>query len=265
MRLQLKTYPLVFLICILSLIQVYNVHLAHSQNLEQETFDIPFTRTDILRAQEVAEKIRKLYSENKYYYIFIGRSLTLVRALMDLKGVPNTGLPFSGKSIDLTFSSPFGRQLRPILINHLNQYLPSPHQYKNKQLVLVDFTASGHGLETARKTLDWYFQGQQPLHLLRVSTHGSFLFSFMGRLLGRAMDKTITIHEDSMLTKHYYYSNFDSYAGYGSFSVENGIYRDFNKDNKARFEALKHWIVSIKPSVFPDMTHISCQSYLNLD
>ena len=263
MRRKLKTYSIVFLIWILSLVQVFGVHSVWSQNFEQENYDIPFTRTDILRAQEITQKIRKIYPENKYYYIFVGRSLTLVRALMDIEGVPQTGLPFSGKSIDLTFSSPFGRQLRPILVDHLNQYLPSPSQYENKELVLLDFTASGHGLETALKTLDWYFEGQQPLHLLRVSTQGPFLFSFIGRLLGRAMDKTITIHEDSMLAKHYYHSNFDSYAGYGSFNVETARYRDFDESNQARFEALKQWIVSIRPSVFTGLIQRSCQNYLN--
>jgi hypothetical protein len=222
---------------------------AWSQTPSDIFAEIPFTRRDILRAQELTQKIVELYPTDKYHYVFIGRSLTMIRALMDLQELPNTGLPFSGKSIDLNFDSPFGRELRPILLNHLDHYLPEPTSFSGKELVLLDFTNSGYGILMAQKTLNWYYQGRQKINLLRVSIQPLILRGVFNRLLGRPLDKTIVIDRDSMVAKHFENSNFDSFAGYGKFNVENGTYREFDDNSLNRFVALKRWILQMKPSV----------------
>ncbi len=215
-------------------------------NIEREE-GLPFNRRDILKFEEIKDRILKFYPPEHYHYIFVGRSLTMVRALMDLQNISNTGLPFNGKSIDLSFSSSFGQELEESLRLHFEEYLPDEINRAGKEFVLLDFTSSGAGLLTARKALNWYYQNSQPLHLLRVTTTPSLSLSKLFQIFGRPMDRTIVIDEDSMMARHFFYSNFDHYAGYGSFNIETGRWRDRDQDNAERYQTLLRWIRSIHP------------------
>ena len=210
---------------------------------------ISFTNRDVLAFEIIKNKILKIYPPDRYYYIFVGRSLTMVRALMDLQDIPNTGLPFSGKSLDLNFGSRFGQELQILLREHLDIHLPNQSVVGDKELVLLDYTSSGVGLLTALKALNWYYDGRERIHLLRVAQQAPlFFWNRLDIIWGGPYDRTVVLSEDSMELKHIINSNFDSYAGYGSFSVDTGAWRDVGPTNIKRYQALKKWIVSVRRS-----------------
>lgn len=201
-----------------------------------------FNSKTLQEAQSIQKQVLRFYPPERYHYVFVGRSLTLIRALMEAQGVAQTGLPLRGKSIDLSFSSEFGQRQIPELQNHLRNHLPAQELWQGKELVLLDFTSSGAGLNTAQKLLDWYYQGQQRLHLLRVSTYGSSLNDYLPGFLTKHQSKTIRIPRESMFAIHLLNSNFDSYAGYGTYNLETGKYLDYEAQTLSRYEALKAWL-----------------------
>lgn len=199
-------------------------------------------KSTVNEALHITQRILKIYPPQKYHYVFVGRSLALIKALMDSKGIPTTGLPFRGKSFDLSFSAANAQEVAASIRKHLEGHLPSASQRQGKELVLLDFTVSGAGLYTAQKVLDWYYNHSERLNLLRVTTHPFSLSSITPSFLNTYHNKSIRVSSDSMFAKHLLNSNFDSYAGYGTFNISTGQYLEYDRSTYERYESLKNWV-----------------------
>ena len=217
------------------------------------------TLTEALR---ITERIIRIYPPDKYHYVFVGRSLALIKALMDSKGIANTGLPFRGKSFDLSFSAANAQEVAVLIQTHLNEHLPKPSKRQGKELVLLDFTLSGAGLYTAQKVLDWYYGHHERLNLLRVTTNSFSLSSVTPAFLNRYHNKSIRISSDTMFAKHLLNSNFDSYAGYGTFNILTGQYLEYDRSTSDRYENLKDWVSTEILGTTRLHRHPRCVSYL---
>ena len=217
----------------------------------------------ITEALRITERILKIYPPEKYHYVFVGRSLALIKALMDNKGIANTGLPFRGKSFDLSFSAANAQEVAALIQTHLNEHLPKSTERQGKELVLLDFTLSGAGLYTAQKVLDWYYSHNERLNLLRVTTNPFSLSSVTPAFLNTYHNKSIRISADTMFAKHLLNSNFDSYAGYGTFNILTGQYLEYDRSTSDRYENLKDWISTEILGQTP-RRRLRCVSYLKV-
>lgn len=198
----------------------------------------------VSQAVNITQRILKTYPPERYHYIFVGRSLTLIKVIMDSMGVSNTGLPFRGKTFDLTFSSADARNNADLIKAHLDKHLPRASERNGKELVLLDYTNSGAGLNTAQKVLDWYYGYKERLNLLRVTTNPLSLSSVTPSFLNQYHSKSIRISAESMFARHLLNSNFDAYAGYGTFNISSGRYLDYDEHTRARYDGFKSWITS---------------------
>lgn len=220
-------------------------------------FDSVFNDRTVNEAQEITKQIQNIYPPQKYHYIFVGRSLALIKGLFEIKGLELTSLPFRGKNVDINFESYAGQKLKALILEHFSSHLPQPEEIKNKDLVLLDFTVSGAGLRTAKKLLDWYYKGQKTLHTLEVTSELRFFKNYIPRFNGKT--KVIRINTDSMMSLHLLNSNFDRYAGHGTFNIYSGEYLEYEPQTELQYKYLKSWLMQ--------KTHKSigkgfCQGYL---
>lgn len=216
------------------------------------------------QAKNITAKIMKTYPPEHYHYIFVGRSLTFIKVIMDNMNIPNTGLPFRGKTFDLTFSAQNAEEVKEALIKHLDQHLPRPQERQGKDLVLLDFTSSGAGLNTAQKVLDWYYNGQERLHLLKVTTNLPSIRDLIPKRLSGQVNtsKTIRIPYESMFGMHLRHSNFDSYAGYGTFNIDSGKYLDYDSHTRARYQGFRSWVAE---ELFSPGLRVRCARFLRTE
>lgn len=196
-------------------------------------FDDFFSDQLIEEVQAVNSHLLRKFPPNKYTYIFVGRSLSLNRLILEIKGYPSVELPFSGANLHETISDENRSKFKIRLRQHFEDHLPSLFQIKPSGLVLVDFMSSGSSLRRAELEVNAFYNGLIPIKTYSVTRH---------RVLFNGFSSGYRLSRESRLYINLRMSNFSNIAEFPRYFFDKEDPNpESNFDPQIRIEA-KRWL-----------------------
>jgi len=90
--------------------------------------------------QKTAQELLEVFPPDKYYYVGVGRSPTMLMSMLEEMGVKGAEIPLSNvRGYEKIRNEATDKALK----EHLKRYIPSPEELKGRKILMIDFPASG--------------------------------------------------------------------------------------------------------------------------